>query len=260
MIELKDGSPTLKRKPYFCTRKHNIATGFPLKNKSMIQYHEALELIKTHAVTGRIETVDLFGARQQVLAEDVFYDTNMPPFNKSAVDGYACRRFDIKNELSILETIYAGSKPVQRIGINECAKIMTGAVVPEGADCVFMNENALLKGANRVLCTDPDTATNIAYEGEDVKKGDMALKKYTLITSRHIPLLAGAGVVLPSVFSRPHVSVFATGSELVEPDCKPLPHQIRNSNAYQMISQLDEMGIPGEYLGIIKDDKDSDRA
>ena len=222
---------------------------------SMIQYHEALELIKTHAETGSIEKVDLFGARQRILAEDVYYDTNIPPFNKSAVDGYACRRIDIGNELVILETIYAGCKPAHSIGINECAKIMTGAMIPDGADCVFMQENAKLKEENRVLCTVPVTATNIAFEGEDAKKGDLALEKSILITSRHIPVLAGAGVVSPSVYVRPTVSVFATGSELVEPDQKPLQHQIRNSNAFQMLSQLDEMGIKGEYRGIIKDDK-----
>lgn len=221
----------------------------------MIQYHEALELIRSYAVTGKIEAVDLRGARQRVLAEDTRYDSNIPPFNKSAMDGYACRSADIGNELNILETVYAGSAPVHRIGPNECSKIMTGAVVPEGADCVFMVEDAEEKGKNKVLCSNLETATNICYEGEDVVKGDMALKKHSLISSRHIPLLAGAGVVAPRVFSRPAVSVFATGSELVEPDHKPLPHQIRNSNAYQMLSQLSEMGISGEYGGIIKDDK-----
>ncbi len=222
---------------------------------NMIQYHEALELIRSHALQGSVENVDLFGARQRILAEDTFYDSNIPPFNRSAMDGYACRRADIGNELAILEIIYAGSKSVHKIGTNECAKIMTGAVVPEGADCVFKVEDAEPKGENRVVCTDMETATNISYEGEDVKKGEIAIRKYTLITSRHIPLLAGAGVVSPSVFCQPAVSVFATGSELVEPDNKPLPHQIRNSNAYQMISQLSEMGIDGEYRGIIRDDK-----
>lgn len=221
----------------------------------MIQYHQALELIRSHALTGSTETVDLPGARQRVLAEDSYYDTNIPPFNKSAMDGYACRASDIGNELSILETIYAGSIPAHRIGVNECSKIMTGAVVPEGADCVFVVEDAKLTEENKVFCSKPESSTNICYEGEDVKKGDMALKKYILVSSRHIPLLAGAGVFSPLVFCRPLVSVFATGSELVEPENKPLPHQIRNSNAYQMISQLDALGIEGENLGIIRDDK-----
>lgn len=221
----------------------------------MIQYHEALEIIRSYAVTGSIEAVELTGARQRVLAEDAHYDSNIPPFNKSAMDGYACRAADLANELNILEIIFAGSVPRHKIGANECSKIMTGAVVPEGADCVFMVEDAEKRGENKVFCSNQETATNICYEGEDVVKGDVALKKHTLIGSRHIPLLAGAGVHSPRVFSRPAVSVFATGTELVEPIQKPLPHQIRNSNAYQMISQLDEMGICGSYRGIIKDDR-----
>ena len=221
----------------------------------MIQYHEALELIRSHALTGSTETIKLSGGRLRVLAEDAYYDTNIPPFNKSAMDGYACRVADIGEELSILETIYAGSIPAHRIGVNECSKIMTGAVVPEGADCVFMVEDAKQTQDNKVLCTRLETAINICYEGEDAKKGDVALKKHTLISSRHIPLLAGAGKISASVFCQPRVSIYATGSELVEPDNKPLPHQIRNSNAYQMISQLDALGIEGKYLGIIRDDK-----
>jgi molybdopterin molybdotransferase len=221
----------------------------------MIQYHEALELIRSFATEGKIEKVDLVESRLRILAKDSSYDGNIPPFNKSAMDGYACRSADIANELNILETIYAGSVPGFKIGINECSKIMTGAVVPEGADCVFMLEDAEVKEKNRVLCNNLETSKNICYEGEDARKGDMALKKGTLISSRHIPLLAGAGEISPSVFRHPVVSVFATGSELVEPASKPLPHQIRNSNAYQMLAQLDEMGIAGKYLGIIRDDK-----
>jgi molybdopterin molybdotransferase len=221
----------------------------------MIQYHEALDLIRSCAHPGRVEKVDLAGAHKRILAEDACYDSSIPPFNRSAMDGYACRRADIGNELIILETIFAGSKPTHKIGVNECAKIMTGAVVPDGADCVFMVEDAELKAADRVICTRMYTECNISYEGEDAKKGEVAVGKYTLITSRHIPLLAGAGVVSPLVFCRPAVSIFATGSELVEPGIKPLPHQIRNSNAYQMIAQLSDMGISGDYLGIIRDDK-----
>ena len=194
----------------------------------MIQYHEALELIRSHALTGSAEIINLTGARRRVLAEDIFYDTNIPPFNKSAMDGYACRAADIGKELSILETISAGSIPAHQIGINQCSKIMTGAVVPEGAECVFMVEYAKLTEDNKVLCTRLETATNICFEGEDAKKGDVALKKHTLISSRHIPLLAGAGVISPAVICQPRVSIYATGSELVEPDNKPLPHQIRN--------------------------------
>lgn len=222
----------------------------------MIEFQKALKAVLSQARTCTTEQVDLLNAHRRILAKDIAYDTDIPPYDKSAMDGYACRSADLGNELTILETIYAGNKPQYEIGRNECAKIMTGAVVPDGADCVFIKEVAEETGENRVRCNSPGTPANICYRGEDVKTGDVAIRKHTLITSRHIPLLAGAGVMRPEVFSRPDVSLFSTGSELVEPDAKPLPHQIRNSNAYQLVAQLDAMGIRGTYNGIISDNEE----
>ena len=86
------------------------------------------------------EKVKLTQVHQRVLAGNTAYDMNIPPFDKSAMDGYACRMEDISNELEVIETIFAGKKPELTIGKNQCAKIMTGAVVPNGADCVVMKE------------------------------------------------------------------------------------------------------------------------
>ncbi|MFC2111672.1 gephyrin-like molybdotransferase Glp [Bacteroidota bacterium] len=221
----------------------------------MIQYQEALDLIKSNAHILNSEKVDLSLANKRILAEDVYYDQDIPPFDKSAMDGYACRNEDIGNELRIIETIYAGQQPLHPIRKNECSKIMTGAVIPSGADCVFISEVAKQTADDRVICTSQKTLPNICYEGEDVKKGDLALPVHTLISSKHIPVLAGAGVHQPMVFCQPGISVFATGNELVEPGAKPLPHQIRNSNSYQMMAQSDNMGIKAIYQGIIKDDE-----
>lgn len=219
----------------------------------LIPYQEALDLILASSGTLSEETVDLKHAPGRVLAQNVYYDSDLPPFDKSAMDGYACRAEDLGKELQILETIYAGHAPIHTIGQNQCAKIMTGGVVPEGADCVFMKEDAQIRHKDRVVCLPGKSARNICYMGEDVKKGDQALAGGTLITSRHIPLLAGAGIYKPTVFRLPRVALFSTGSELVEVDQTPLPHQIRNSNGPQLLSQLDATGIPGDYRGIIRD-------
>jgi molybdopterin molybdotransferase len=180
---------------------------------------------------------------------------DIPPFDKSAMDGFACRKKDLGNELTIVETIYAGKEPDQRIGANECAKIMTGAVVPPGADMIFIKEVAELIGEDKVVCKNLEIQENICYTGEDVRKGELALPKGSLITSRNIPVLAGAGADRFKVYRQPVVAVFSTGTELVEPGAKPLSFQIRNSNSYQMLAQLGDMGIEAEYRGIIKDDE-----
>lgn len=221
----------------------------------MLDYKPALDLILSAALPLPAETVELRQSLNRVLAQDVFYDTDMPPFNKSAMDGYACRRADLNNELEIIETLFAGKLPEKKLRENQCYKIMTGAVVPEEADCVFRKEDAEIMEPNMVVCKNPSTGNNICYRGEDIKRGEKILDNSIYITSRHLPLLAGAGVVTPLVFSRPEVAVFATGTELVEPCIKPLSFQIRNSNSSQLIAQLSEININSQYGGIIKDDE-----
>ncbi|HKJ79265.1 MAG TPA: molybdopterin molybdotransferase MoeA, partial [Prolixibacteraceae bacterium] len=183
------------------------------------------------------------------------YDMDMPPFNKSAMDGFACRKGDLKNKLEIIETIFAGKQPEKTIQKNHCYKIMTGAVVPAEADVVFKIEDAEITTDGRVLCTKPSTGSNICYRGEDVQNGQVVLGGSTLLTSRHLPVLAGAGVSAPSVYRQPNVTVFASGTELVEPNEKPLWYQIRNSNSSQLLAQLAEIGINAKYGGVVKDNK-----
>ncbi len=221
----------------------------------MLDYKTALELILSTAETMPAEKVELQQALHRILAEDVFYDMDMPPFNKSAMDGFACRRADLANELEIVETIHAGKLPEKRLSENQCYKIMTGAVVPDDADCVFKKEDAQMIGPNKVFCKNPATGNNICYVGEDIRSGDKILEKSTRIFPRHLPVLAGAGMTRPSVFRRPGVTVFATGTELVEPGEKPLSFQIRNSNSSQLLGQLAEMNIQARYGGIIQDDE-----
>lgn len=220
----------------------------------MLEYKDALKLIVSSAEVLATEKVELRNALKRVLAVDVFHDMDMPPFNKSAMDGFACRRSEIANELEVVETIFAGKSPERKIGKNQCYKIMTGAVVPEQADCVFKKEDAEFASGDWVICTNPSTPCNINLKGEDIKAGDKILDQSTLITARHLPVLAGAGITTPEVFKQPAVSVFATGTELVEPEKKPLWYQIRNSNSSQLLAQLAEVGLHANYGGILHDE------
>jgi len=221
----------------------------------MLDYRSALSLIVASARPLPSEKVTLQQAHNRVLAADVFYDIDMPPFDKSAMDGYACRMSDLQNELEIVETVYAGKQPEKTIGENQCSKIMTGAVVPEGADCVIKKEDALVVGQSKVRCVNPAVAGNICYQGEDIRNGDKILTHPLRITSKHLPVLAGAGIVNVEVYCRPEVMIFATGTELVEPSVKPKPYQIRNSNSSQLLGQLSEMNIMANYGGIVQDEE-----
>ncbi|MBM4152148.1 MAG: molybdopterin molybdotransferase MoeA, partial [Kiritimatiellaceae bacterium] len=208
----------------------------------MIQYEEALAIVESRALPLRMETVALSAAVGRVLAQDVVSDHDMPPFDKSAMDGFACRRADLACVLRVVETIPAGGVPQHEIGEGECARIMTGAMIPKGADCVFMIEQSEALPENVVRFTGSKTADNIAYQGEDIRCGQVVLNAGLRIEPRHIAVLAGAGCVEPRVARRLTVGVLATGSELVAPHEAVSGPQIRETNGAQLMAQLEQAG------------------
>ncbi len=223
----------------------------------MISYEEAFAIIMNSAFTLETESVELVRTLNRVLASDIQSDTDMPPFNKSAMDGYACRREDLQEILSVIEIIPAGSLPQKAIQENECSKIMTGAIVPQGADCVVNVENTEIIPENKIRITDSSIPDNICYQGEDIKRGEVVLRRGALILPQHIAVLVNAGISGVPVYRKPRISIITTGSELVEPG-EALPAGcIRNSNSYQLIGQVQKMFIEPEYLGIASDTEDS---
>jgi molybdopterin molybdotransferase len=136
---------------------------------------------------------------------------------------------------------------------NQCAKIMTGAAVPQGADCVIMIEFTENPTANTVRFAGGQTANNICLKGEDVKAGEVVLQKGSRIRPQHLAVLASVGCTQPVVSKRPRVAVLATGDELVQPASKPGPSQIRNSNGFQLMAQIESMGAVARNYGIAKD-------
>jgi molybdopterin molybdotransferase len=169
------------------------------------------------------------------------------------MDGFACRRADVEHELTIIETIPAGLQPKKTIGPNQCSRIMTGAVVPEGADCVIMVEYTEPTSDNKVRFTGGQTDDNIRLKGEDIKNGDIVLQSGHMISARHIAMLASLGCTKPLVAVKPRVGVIATGDELVEPGQKPSACQIRNSNSFQLAAQLTSAGVTATNYGIAAD-------
>ncbi len=220
----------------------------------MSKFLQLLEKIETLSQNVKTEYVPITQALNRILQQDIIADTDMPPFDKSAVDGYACRMEDIGKPLKIIEEIPAGKAPVHKINSGECAKIMTGAPVPQGADCVFMIEDAQVLDNEMVVCTNPDTKRNICYKGEDYKQGEILIKKGTILNPSHIAVIAGSGYTRIRVSQLPVIALITTGSELVEPEKDISGGKIRNSNAYQLMAQLQRMNIPVKYYGIVDDD------
>lgn len=222
----------------------------------MIKYSEALDIILS--VVNNIETEEIAYGESigRILAQDILSDIYMPPFDKSAMDGYACRKEDLDKELDVVEVVKAGEAPKVKIESAQCSQIMTGAMIPEGADFVIMVEQTEKTELERIKFIGGSSRSNICVLGEDIRIGDKVIDKDSLIGVRHIPVLASVGAVKVKVYKRPKVAVLATGTELVEPETVPGLSQIRNSNASQMMAQLQSMGLSPKYFGIAPDDED----
>jgi molybdopterin molybdotransferase len=221
----------------------------------MIQLDKAFEIVINSAFITDNEEVSSLDSLGRILAEDILSDDDIPLFDKSTVDGFACRKEDMYHELRLIETIPAGKIPAKRISVNECSKIMTGAPVPAGADFVFMVEDSKVLESGKIKYTGTFIKDNISKKGEDVKKGKIVLKSGKQIRPQDIAVMASVGHIKIKVKKTPLIAVISSGNELVEPDEKPGKSQIRNTNAYQLLAQIIRAGGEGKYYGIARDEE-----
>lgn len=219
----------------------------------MISFEEAYRVVMNHVTVFSSERVIMPDSLGRILAEDIFSDIDMPPFNKSAVDGFACRKADLGHDLEVIETLPAGKTPEFAVSKGKCSRIMTGAMIPEGSDFVVMVEDTQILDNGMMRSTGKQTVRNICYQGEDIKAGDKVLSKGMLIKPQHIAVMAAAGAVNPKVSKQIHVGILSTGDELVEPEHLPSPSRIRNTNAHQLIAQVSTAGAIPKYGGIAAD-------
>lgn len=219
----------------------------------MIPFEDAERLVRDHAWSLPSEPLDLAQAAGRVLAQAVASDLEMPPFDKAMVDGFACRREDLPGELDVEEEIPAGVFPTLEIRPGQCARIMTGAPVPQGVDCVVMIEHTTQVASTRIRVEQVPAGSNIAPRAQDVHVGQTVLKPGRRLTPQDVAVLAAVGCTQPHVSKRPRVGVIATGSELVPPEVFPGPGQIRNSNAAQLSAAAAACGADVRDYGIAED-------
>jgi len=221
----------------------------------MITFEAAFKIVMESVFETRTETIPFTDSSGRILDEDIKSDIDMPPFNRSAVDGYACHRIDINNELEVIEVISAGKKPMQIVGKNQCSKIMTGAIVPDGCDVVFMVEESGNFSNGKIRFSGTDLKFNISVKGEDVRTGDVVLKKGKLIQPQDVAVMASVGHTKVNVKKKPVVGIISTGDELINPSDFPAISQIRNSNAYQLDAQVTRAGGTAIEYGIAPDNE-----
>lgn len=223
----------------------------------MVTLEQALDKLRSITITPKTIEVPLSESNGLVLAEDVFSDVDMPPFNKSAMDGYACRKEDLDKELKVIDYIPAGRLPNKSVQVGECAKIMTGAKIPEGANCVIMVEHTEEITENSIVFKGKGTKSNICIQGEDVKVGDVVLQKGSRLNPASVGVAASVGKSILHVYEPPNVALLATGDELVEVSDKPQGAAIRNSNSHNLLAQINQTSARAMYLGIVSDNKEA---
>ena len=224
----------------------------------MLSVDKALEIVLAQAPVLTAERVPLTASVGRVLAEPVLADRDVPPADRSAMDGYAVRAADTASgaaHLTVDEEIFAGDVPTRPLSSGQTAKIMTGAPIPEGADSVVMVEYTRPGAAGQVQILEKARAgQHVISRAEFASRGDRLLETGRVLQPMDVGILAFTGVTNPSVYRQPTVAVFSTGDELVEPSQAPSLGQIRNSNAYCLAAQLQTIGVQVEILGIGRDE------
>lgn len=204
------------------------------------------------------ETVPLIEARDRVIAADVRAPVSLPPFDNSAVDGYAVRHADLspsaETALTVTERVLAGHGSAVALASGAAVRIFTGAPMPTGADTVFMQEDVRADGASVIVPSGLKRGANRRLAGEDIAADAVALRAGTVLGARHIALAAAVGLTALPVRRRLRVAIFSTGDEVVEPGAARGPAAIFDANRYLLREMLARFGCAVSDLGILRDD------
>ena len=241
----------------------------------MLSVEEALEQIMSYVNVLEPESRRILEAMGQVLAEDVYSDINVPPLDNSAMDGFAIQAKDTKGAsaaspriLKVIDTVIAGSMPKLEVRPGTAIRVMTGAPVPKGADCVVQfedtDENArkpsLPPGTRPTeigIVVQHTLGDNIRKAGEDISKGARVLSKGKIIRPPEVGVLASVGRSTVQVIRRPTVAVLATGNELVNAGQPLPPGKIYDSNSYSTAALVARYGGIPRLIGVAQDTESS---
>jgi len=225
----------------------------------MISYNEALTITRQafRSLDPQTGDVDLLDATNRILAEDIYSDINLPPFDNSAMDGIAIKMNPDIRKWNIIGEIPAGKYKDFSLNENSAVTIMTGSMLPPGCDTVIPVENITTKDHQAFLTKNSrfTRGMNIRKQGQDLVEGKIALHKNTKLQSHHIAVAASCGKKNVKVYRPLRIGILATGDELVDIDTTPQVDKIRCSNLYSLLSAVKEMNMTPVNLGIVHDNK-----
>lgn len=230
----------------------------------MISVPAALETILKEIKPLATESVDISSALGRVLGEDIRARGGNPPWDNSAMDGYALKSADVAGasaerpaRLKVIYDLPAGQAPRGPVGTGEAVRIMTGAPVPQGADAVVMVERTEAGEGFVLVKAEARKGENIRRSGEDFKAGDLVIARGSLVRPAEVSMLATVGVPFVFVHRRPRVAVISTGDELTDINEAPAFGRITNSNGYALAALAAAAGAEPIQLGIARDNKES---
>jgi len=230
--------------------------------RKLVSFHEAKQILKRNfsPIPVGVEGVFLSKAHSRILTKDILSPIDVPPFDRSTVDGYAVKAADTFGAdedhpitLKLCGHVAIGAPPNVVVEKETTAETVTGAPLPKGADAVVMLEYVIRRGNSVSMHRPVSKGENVMKAGSDIEKGKIVLKKGQTLSSREIGVLAALGLTQVEVYRRPKVAILSTGEEIVEPG-KPLPPgKIYDINAHTLSAAVLECGGESINLGIIPD-------
>lgn len=225
----------------------------------MLNYNEAINIISEYFDKIELFTtsVNLADSLNYTLAEDIFSDINLPPFNTSSMDGYGIKINDGQREWKVIGEISAGNYTEFSIGYDEAISIMTGAKLPPDIDTIIPIEDVLISNDKISLIENSiiNKGSYIRFCGEDLSKDKPAISKNIILKPKIISLAAACGKKNVKIYSPLKIGILSTGDELIDIDNVPQNSQIRATNLYTLISLIKEINMLPINYGFIKDDK-----
>lgn len=219
----------------------------------IVSVEEALELIYTHVNPKALELINIEAALGRVLATDIVATHDLPPYDNSAMDGYAITLKDRAKECKVDHTIFAGDHEEMKISSGHCMKIMTGAKIPQGCQAVVPQEDTTQSKHGVILPENICDAQHIRRRGEDIQSGELLLRAGTRLHAHQITLLASQGISHIDVHQKPKVAIFASGSELKMYHQHLEAHQLYNTNSPTFYARALELDCDVSFIGTAVD-------
>lgn len=224
--------------------------------KSFISLEEAINILNDNVEHLDVEEVNLIDGINRVLATNIYSTIDNPPFDKSAMDGYAVIAEDskLKEKIKVIDKVFAGEVCSSEVISKTAVRIMTGAPIPVGATAVIKQEDITLIEDNFIILNKSiKNNENICFKGEDISKGTLLVSKGKKLDFADIGIISSAGIDKIKVYKLPKIALISTGDEVIDIDNTLTPGKIFNSNKYSIISRIKELGYDIKYTTHVKD-------